>query len=350
LNIDKISEQVKYNCNISDAQYWGYYSICGMLMRLRELYRHEHSFTLWQSIPKEEISPWIAERENLWEELGNTSFKDIEILGRCFNPFNSDEINSILKDQGYVYSSGYGMFHKPMFFLAHLKSENTRGDYNIFYAEQEICHDLSTSAAMLQGQDIYIRLEPLTILLWHKSEEAACGTKKILRQAFDHYGINPENFSYEDRYQKLKNLSSDVAEILVSHELGEARETQKNPQWLDIIENVSDRFTEFYLRAIKDLLADTSENGPLQYIYTQKDRGLLLFYLAFIDGIRKQLFPEILDAFNAFSSNEDWTVIEGARRQGYEKMTSFKDKIIEAWNKENSLADITTYLKKVFQN
>ena len=350
MNINRISEQIKHNCNISDAGYWGYYSICGMLMRLRDLYRHEHSFNLWQSIPKEEIGPRIAEREALWEELENEPLKDIEINGKAYNPFICHEINQMLKEHGYVYSSGYGMFHKPMFFFARLKAEHRRGDFRVFYIEEEKCHDLATSVAMLQGNDIYIRLEPLTIYLWQKSEEASCEAKEILRQAFRHYGIAIDNSSFEERYQKLKDLSLDVAELLIAHELGEACETQKTPQWLTLIDTVSDRFTEFYLRGIKDILADTSDCGSLKYIYTQRDRGLLCFYLAFVDGIRKQLFPEIFNAFNTFSSEGDWSVIEEARHQGYEKMTFFKDEIIDAWNKQNSLADITAYLKKEFQN
>ena len=35
-DIDTFIKQVKLNCNVSDAKFWGYYSICGVLMRYRE--------------------------------------------------------------------------------------------------------------------------------------------------------------------------------------------------------------------------------------------------------------------------------------------------------------------------
>ncbi|MDP2211792.1 MAG: hypothetical protein Q8J63_08655 [Candidatus Aquicultor sp.] len=31
-------EGVTYNCDVSDSRYWGYYSICGLLMGLRTMY------------------------------------------------------------------------------------------------------------------------------------------------------------------------------------------------------------------------------------------------------------------------------------------------------------------------
>ena len=35
----KLLDDIKYNCDVSDAQFWGYFSICGLLMRYRDLFR-----------------------------------------------------------------------------------------------------------------------------------------------------------------------------------------------------------------------------------------------------------------------------------------------------------------------
>jgi hypothetical protein len=37
IDIESFTSQVKRNCNISDAKYRGYYSLCGLLLRLRDL-------------------------------------------------------------------------------------------------------------------------------------------------------------------------------------------------------------------------------------------------------------------------------------------------------------------------
>jgi len=41
LDIETLIYTIKRNCNISDARYRGFYSPCGFLLRLRELYRIE---------------------------------------------------------------------------------------------------------------------------------------------------------------------------------------------------------------------------------------------------------------------------------------------------------------------
>jgi len=35
MDIKKLIDQIKFNCNLSDARFWGYYSICGLLLRMR---------------------------------------------------------------------------------------------------------------------------------------------------------------------------------------------------------------------------------------------------------------------------------------------------------------------------
>jgi hypothetical protein len=49
IDIQTLTSQVKKNCNISDAHYWGWYSVCGLLLRLRELFRAERGIKLWDS-------------------------------------------------------------------------------------------------------------------------------------------------------------------------------------------------------------------------------------------------------------------------------------------------------------
>jgi len=46
-DIQSLACQIKHNCNISDARYWGMYSLCGLLLRLRELYKVEKGIRPW---------------------------------------------------------------------------------------------------------------------------------------------------------------------------------------------------------------------------------------------------------------------------------------------------------------
>ena len=96
MDLERLIEQVKLNCNISDAKFWGYYSICGLLMRFRELYRHEESAAPWKGIPQELISEWIASREAQWKDLEDKELLPLEIDGKIYDPFEVDGVNRIL--------------------------------------------------------------------------------------------------------------------------------------------------------------------------------------------------------------------------------------------------------------
>ena len=55
IDINSIATQVKHNCNISDAQFWGLYSPCGLLLRMRDLYKAEHNLSSGDSVDQEDV-------------------------------------------------------------------------------------------------------------------------------------------------------------------------------------------------------------------------------------------------------------------------------------------------------
>jgi hypothetical protein len=84
---------------------------------------------------------------------------------------------------------------------------------------------------------------------------------------------------------------------------------------------------ELLVRSVKDILADTNEYGKLRYITREKKRASLGFFAAFLDGLRKELFPEIRDAFREFAETQDWRVIEKAIDVGYHRAKSYTETI-----------------------
>ncbi|NCO66113.1 MAG: hypothetical protein COW32_00475 [Candidatus Aquicultor secundus] len=101
-----LTEQVTYNCDVSDSRYWGYFSICGLLMSLRVLYMSKNDLAPWAQIDREDISKWIAAKEARWDELEDEGFKNIEIDGTVYDPFDVATINSVLVEKGLVYGAG----------------------------------------------------------------------------------------------------------------------------------------------------------------------------------------------------------------------------------------------------
>ena len=327
-----LEKQIKLNCTISDAHFWGYYSICGLLLRLRELYRNERCLMPWDEIPRSDISDWIASTEAQWKVLEHQPLELLKIGEVLYDPFEVDRLNDLLSDHGLVYGGGYGRFNKPTFFLARLLGTAERGDYRIYYAGRELCRDLSTSVAMLQGRCIFMRFDSLKILLWDKLQELR--SRKfggVLGEAFASCGIESLSVSPEVLSPKIDSLAHRLSDLFILHELGEAFEDDDADEWLSILSNNQDRVTEFYVRGVKDLLADTSEKGPLKWVTDTMDIRLLKFYMVFMDGIRKEIFPEMLTAFQNFMEKGEWSLIEHARMKGYEKARDLRGHILRLW-------------------
>ncbi|MDH4231616.1 MAG: hypothetical protein OEW04_06245 [Nitrospirota bacterium] len=348
--IDAFRRQVKRNCNISDAQFWGYYSICGLLMRYRELYRSEHFLKPWESIPNDEVVQWIQDREMLWKDLEDEKLQRIVLEGKSYDPFDADGINAVLEDTGLVYSGGYGTFNKPTFFIAQLDAVKDIFDYRVHYTGNELCRDLAASPAMLQGRCIYVRPEVLSIFLWDRFQEMKAKRFSGVTEAmFSHYGIRRTDEPSPGLFRKISDMACDAIEVFVLHEAGEAYEDEFSDDWHEILSNGCDKATELYLRGIKDIRADTSPMGPLKAVAADRNIPRLSFFLAFLDGIRRQIFPEISDAFQRFVESGDWTVMEGARAAGYGKTEKMQSEIIALWRPKKDIAAVAGYIKNAFQ-
>ena len=324
--MDAVREDVKFNCDVSDAKYWGFFSVCGLLMRLRDLFRSESNLRPWSTIEKEKISSWIAAKESAWPALEKEEFRDLSIGGRTFDPFDVSGINTALNEEGLVYGAGYGLHKKPAFFLADLHSMRRLYDLTVYTGTREHVRDLFASPAMLQGRCVFLRLETLEEHLWETFLEVR-GKKDVYpRDVFSDYGISLDESVDERVFRRLDDVTSRYSRILQYHELGES--VEDIPGWHDILAAVSDRTTEYFLRALKDLIADTSDYGPLRRIIQTHDKGALALFVSSQEGFRKTLYPELRTVLDAFFVDGDWVAVDTVRRQGYERFTAKSREIV----------------------
>ena len=341
IDINTLATQVKKNCNISDAHYWGWYSVCGLLLRLRELFRAEKGKKPWEGIRQEEISAWIGERENLWKKFENRDFEDIVINDNVYKPFEVQKINSVLVKENLIYGAGYGIHMKPSFFLADLLSRYTVDGHTVYIGGKEYARDLADHPAMIQDGVIYGRLDTTKLHLWEKFEEMKSkGPESTLAFAFSKYGITREEGNGEELEQQISKISLSELEAYIHHEVGEASEGKLlGNAWEDLITECSGTKAEFFARSVKDILADTSEKGMAKYIINHKKGGSLGFYIVFLQSYRKLIFTEIKDAFKKFTVTADWELIEEARRTGYRKAKNYADTLLSLYNRHRSDRD-----------
>jgi hypothetical protein len=347
-DIDQFIRQVKFNCDISDAKFWGYYSICGLLMRYRDLYRSEHALMPWDCIRHEDISSWIHERESLWKELEESDLQKVVINGLSCDPFDVNSINAALQEKEFIYGAGYGTFSKPTFFVAKLESVRENYDYRVYSAGKELCRDLAAAPAMLQGRCIYLRPDVISSFLWDRFEEMRSSRGGCFaEEVFSMYGIGRKDLWSTELFGKIIQMVSDAAGIFLLHETGEAYEDNYSEDWLEILSCSCDKATELYLRAIKDIRADTSVMGPLKKIIETRDLKGIHLSLLFMDGIRREIFPEFRSSLQQFPSSEAWSALETARKSAYERTDGFQSAIVSVWRRKKDSAEIAACIREI---
>jgi hypothetical protein len=344
---EALLEDIKFNCDVSDAQFWGFYSICGLLMRYRDLFRSEKGLKPWSDIQRDEIGAWIGQKEARWPALEQQALKDLTIGDRAYHPYDVADINEALNKEGLIYGAGYGMYMKPTFFLAELRSVRHISGLTVFTSGTERVRDLFTAPAMLQEKTVFLRLEPLLMLLLYKHSELNVRRVAALENAFEHYGFSHRQIIDVTFYERLEKMTERYAEVLLFHEIAEASE--ELVEWKDILTMAGDRQVEHYLRAVKDLIADTSDQGPFKKIIESRDCGALGLSVALMEGYRKALYPEIKEAYADFSLHQDWTALEQARRKGYERFVRARNEIVDIYRTRTGTEDFVKALKEQIQ-
>jgi hypothetical protein len=313
---------IKFNCDVSDARFWGSFSICGLLMRYRDLYRSEQGRDPWAPVGREEIGPWIQRKEAGWPALENEPFRDLEADGARFDSFDDAALNGLLLPHGFVYGAGYGMYLKPTFFLARSVSTAMVEGHTVHVADRELVRDLFTAPAMLRERTIFIRREPVRALLWDRFCPLRPDSASVLAGAFAAFGIRPGRPLDGSFPIDLDRMVLSCSRMLLRHELAESREAL--PGWKDLLSAAGDRKAELFLRAVQDLVADLSDRGPLDRIVEERDGPSLALFIGLPEGYRRSLAPELDIAFRRFHSNGDWTVMDEARRSLFERFVRLR--------------------------
>jgi Family of unknown function (DUF6866) N-terminal domain/Family of unknown function (DUF6866) C-terminal domain len=328
--IEDIADQVLANCNIADSRYAGLFSICGLALRLRDLYKWEHRLEPWVENDSSEVLKWIGDKEEAWEELAEKEFEDIRLMGHRYDPFDVKGINEILEPYGFIYGGGYARSLKPSFFLAALETKKEISDIAAFILGREFARDLLTIPAFSQDNCIYIRKESARLFLWDQIFYVKKSGRHALKFGLEDYGLKSE--TPEDLHRNLYRITENELDTYIYHELGEIRNAIFDRTiWQEIIAAFPHTPIELLTRTIKDLLADTGEYGTLPHIIREKKTASLAFYVAFLESFTKLLFPHIIDAFQNFTQKRDWELIEKAVTEGYQSAKSGAEAIIDIY-------------------
>jgi len=315
-------EAVRHNCDISDARDNGIYSICTLVLKLRNLYKWEHGLEPWEEPDSPVLLDWIEAKEEYWETIHAEPFAVIPINGNTFDPFLLPAINQHLAADNQVYGAGYGRSMKAVFFMAEILEDRLVEGCPTLILGREKARELSSPFAMLQEGVIYIRKEPMRFFFWDQIQEINGASRIAIQQALAGYGLIKDG-SILDRQKLLEtfdHIVEEELEIFIYHEVGESQENLLDSNVLKrIIGAYPASALELLARAVKDILADTHPKGLLSHIVAREKKSSLGFYIAFLDGMRKLLCPELNEAGKRFWESGDWSMLRNARQECRDK-------------------------------
>jgi len=330
--IKDFQKQVQNNCDISDAHFGGTYSLCGLLLRLRDLYKWESGLQPWQEPEPTDLLEWVDERERHWERISQNEFQPLRIGEKVYDPFDSEAINSILRPIGLIYGAGYAAAMKPSFFLAELIDSRKAGGLQIDMVDRELARDLFVAPAMRQGDQIFARRTAMLFSLWDLIMEMRPSIRDAIVFALLQHNLDARKIRSRPKElgPELHRVAEFELETWIYHEIGEAREDVFDGfLWHEIVSTYADSPIELFARVIKDLLADTHTEGLLGHIIRSRKKSSLGFYISFMRPFTKLMFPDAPEAFKQFQLSGDWGIIDTARNRAYQKAQSNALELIE---------------------
>jgi hypothetical protein len=308
---------VRWNCRLASAGGAYHYSLCGLLLRLRQLYKWEHGLKPWQEPEPDAVLAWVAEQESVWDSLEDAPWQPLIWGGETFEPQEVEEVNQRLLPLGLAYGAGLSRGLQPTFFLGELAEARRRGELTILILGPELARDLDGTPALCQGSLIYARKEALAFYLWDRLADPGQQNNEFLKIALAGHGLKLKDLlkdpeAHQEQFQEL--LAAEL-EAAIHHEIGEALEPSLRQALPAVLASYPQTRVEHWARGLKDALAEVNEWGRLAYLIETRNLSSLALMLAWRPGLYPLLMPELDPACRRVAAQGDWQALEEARVQ-----------------------------------
>ncbi|KJS32784.1 MAG: hypothetical protein VR64_04355 [Desulfatitalea sp. BRH_c12] len=331
MDVERLTNQVRRNCDISDARHAGLYSICGLALRLRDLYKWTRRLLPWQEDEAGLVLEWIGNKEDQWESMAEEDFGPLSIGSHTFDPFDTEAVNAALAPHGLFYGAGYAYSLKPTFFLAVVIDRECVHGKVVWQLGRELARDLLTLPAFSQDDQVVLRTEAARMFVWDQMIYVRSAGRPALAFALNECcalsDINPDSLR-----PHLDTIMAVQRHAYIRHELGEiAEEIFDRDIWRQMLSDFPHTPVELLIRTLKDALADTGPDGPLRYFIEQRSRAGLGFYMAFGSGLTPLLFGPLKTAFDAFMHYPDWDAMTQAVDDAHRSAATYTREIIDLY-------------------
>ena len=317
---DSLAQQVQQNCRRADAAVAGRFALCGLLLRLRNLYKWEHGIEPWQEQDPGLVLEWVSQREDDWDAIDDLTPTPLDIDGKEYDPFDTEAVNAIVEPWGLIYGAGRVGGMLPVFFLGRLQRRWNREGLEVYLIGEELCADLFFLPGLRQDRAVYLRRQPLGYLVWDLIADPRRSQQRYVSFGLDGYGVSHRKLLENPTWDALEPVLEGELQAVLWHEIGESTSGE---QAMDLLRRTAVEHSgselEHFVRGVKDLLADTGPSGRLAHITAHKSQGALGFYPAWLHGFPRLMFPEIDAAVMESMKSGDWDVIEQVRNLGWDR-------------------------------
>jgi hypothetical protein len=326
-----LARQTRDNCHRADAAVAGRFSMCGLLLRLRNLYKWETGLPPWREEASAQVLEWVDQREDLWEGFGDVAPQPLRLNGQEIDPLDTEAVNRLIASEGLIYGAGLAGGMLPVFFLGRLQETRRLDGLTVHTLGREMSPDIYFMPGLRQGDQIYLRPEPLAYVLWDKVADPRASQARFVKFGLGEYGLERGELLANPSWQALEPVLEGELQAVLWHEAGEAASGEEAGRvFRQAVSEHPFSEVEHFARGVKDLLADTAPGGRLDAIVSQRAAGPLGFYPAWLFGFPRLLFPEIDAAVMDFMANRDWSAIEEVRQMGQARAAEALAKLAKA--------------------
>ena len=308
-------KQIQYNCDISDARDHGIYSMCSLILKLRNLYKWERGLEPWSEPDSAELLEWIDARESYWEEIADRDFKALTINGQACTVDDVETVNRASGNLPFFYGAGHGRSMKAIFFLAEVVDRPDIEGCPIVLLGREYAREMESPFAMVQEGQVVVRTEPLRYFIYDHIQELRASCRSSFRFFLNSYTLLDNGVLDQRRLRDiLDEIAVEERDLFIYHEIGELLEDSMSSEILGrMIGRFPGSVIELVSRAVRDVLADTHPRGVLAHLVREQKGSTLGLFVTFVDGLRKELFPELGTAWKGFLEHKNWDELEQAR-------------------------------------
>ncbi len=308
--------QVSLNCEIGNAGQAGHFSLCGLLLRLRQLYKWENGLPPWREPDSGAVLAWVEAKEQAWEKLEGASWHDLAWNGAALDPLAVEELNQDLIPLGLAYGAGYSRGLAPTCFLGELLEVRRLEELTVLVLGKELARDLDAAPALCQGHLIYARKEALAYYLWDRLSDPVQMDKPFLKVALAAYGTTLPALLQDPEANRgaFESLVEAELEAAVRHEVGEAREAGLREALRTVLALFPQTRVELWVRSLKDALAEVNDWGRLAYLIETRQLASFALMLAWRPGLYSLLMPELEPVFQQVAAGDSWEALEEARQ------------------------------------